>query len=78
MIDTEYACPDCQSDLEFVDGDFGTGVFAPDGTEQMAHEQGYLCPTCRHVWSIKDLLLAETKDLPDSEPEVDALKRWLS
>lgn len=80
-------CPDCRNDeLELIDGDFGTGVFAPDGTEQVGHETGYLCQVCQYIWSLEDLEvwrliekdINDMQQIPDLEPEVDALERWLS
>ena len=49
-------CPECNGDeLEFISGDFGTGVFAPDGYEERLHEEGYRCVTCDRIFDLSDL-----------------------
>lgn len=40
-------CPYCPNGLlEFISGEFGSGVFAPDGAQEMLHEEFYECDRC--------------------------------
>lgn len=80
-------CPDCKTQLDFMSGEYPSGVVAPDGTELMFHEEGFFCSRCVHVWTAKELedieaIFRDVEEinatLPDLEPGVDALQRWLS
>lgn len=52
-------CPECSEELEFVSGEFGTSVRAPDGVEEVRHEEFYSCHRCRvnfdpsDVWNVE-------------------------
>lgn len=48
-------CPKCGSELEFISGDFGTGVFTPDGVEEIRYEEGFSCPRCHMILDADDL-----------------------
>lgn len=53
-------CPNCGSkDLEFISGDYGTGVFAPDGAEEKQYQEGYYCPRCGGSFEKGDLEAAQ-------------------
>lgn len=42
-------CPNCSTGrLEFVSGEFGSGVVHPDGTEETLHEEFFECDQCGH------------------------------
>lgn len=43
-------CPRDGTTLEFVSGTYGTGVFAPDGGQEMRDEEGLYCETCDRVY----------------------------
>lgn len=87
MCQCQYKCPDCKTPLDFFSGAYPTGVVAPDGYEETTHEEGFFCSRCVHVWTQTELddieaIFSEVEEihatLPDFEPEVDALERWLS
>lgn len=48
-------CPKCKSELEFVSGDFPTGVRAPDGYRERHYEEGYYCGKCRQTFDPEDV-----------------------
>lgn len=48
------ACPICKGEVEYISGDYGTGVFAPDGSEEVRWEEGYYCPRCGRAFSVED------------------------
>jgi hypothetical protein len=48
-------CPKDGHTLEFISGDFPTGVIAPDGGKETAHEEGYYCPHCHLVFEESDV-----------------------
>lgn len=40
-------CPECKEGLlEFISGTFGSGVFAPDGAQEMLYEEWFECDQC--------------------------------
>lgn len=49
------ACPECDSEVEYVSGDFDTGVVAPDGYREKQWEEGFYCPRCKRVYDITDM-----------------------
>lgn len=57
-------CPQDGTTLEFIFGDFGTGVFHPDGTQKTDYDEGFQCPQCRTVYDESELneLIAEGND----------------
>ena len=48
-------CPKCDSDLEFVSGDYPTGVVAPDGGREMVYQEGFQCWHCGLIVDADDL-----------------------
>ena len=48
-------CPECKTELDFISGDFGTGVFAPDGVEEVRYEEGYYCARCGRTFDADEL-----------------------
>ena len=45
--------------MEFVSGDYTTGVVAPDGTRETCFEQGWICPKCETVYDESDVSESE-------------------
>jgi hypothetical protein len=46
-------CPECGSeDLELVEGECGTGVYAPDGAEERRRWEAFRCRDCDAVEQI--------------------------
>lgn len=48
-------CPTCKSELESVSGDYGTGVYAPDGYQEHHWQEGYYCERCNYVFDVDDI-----------------------
>ena len=49
-------CPVCRDGLlEPFSGDYGTGVFHPDGTQEKVYEEGWSCDRCGKRFSDEDL-----------------------
>lgn len=48
-------CPTHNTELEFMSGTYGTGVRAPDGTEETVYDEWYYCSQGRHGFSPEDL-----------------------
>ena len=48
-------CPRDGHALEFISGDFGTGVFAPDGGQEIVYGEGWQCPKCGTVYDESDV-----------------------
>ena len=48
-------CPKDGHLLEFISGTFGSGVFAPDGVQEMLYEEGWRCPKCGTIYDESDL-----------------------
>jgi len=57
-------CPNCSStDFCFLQGDFETGVTAPDGTPELRYEEGFHCHGCDGTFSAQDLISEESEML---------------
>lgn len=55
-------CPECRGGiLNFHDGSFGSGVFHPDGTEEMLWEKFFECDQCGRKFDESDLELDERR-----------------
>jgi uncharacterized protein with PIN domain len=53
-------CPQCNNtDLEFVSGQFDTGVVAPDGYRESFYEEGFYCPKCNYIYDERDVFEGE-------------------
>jgi hypothetical protein len=48
-------CPRDGHTLEFISGTFGTGVFAPDGGQEMVYQEGFWCPKCEKIYDESDV-----------------------
>jgi hypothetical protein len=48
-------CPKDGHTLEFISGTFGTGVFAPDGGQEMVYQEGWQCPKCETIYDESDV-----------------------
>jgi uncharacterized protein YbaR (Trm112 family) len=57
-------CPKCQNRLEYVAGDYQTGVVAPDGYRESCYQEGFYCERCNQYYDNTDLddLVAEGND----------------
>jgi hypothetical protein len=52
-------CPKDGFTLEFISGDYGTGVFHPDGTQETRYDEGWICPKCDTVYDESDVSESE-------------------
>ena len=52
-------CPECNTELEHVAGQFDTGVVAPDGYRESYWQKGFYCRKCDYTF--------EADELPDEE-----------
>lgn len=48
-------CPKCRSKLEFISGQYDTGVVAPDGYRESAWQEGYYCKRCDQIYELSDI-----------------------
>jgi len=48
-------CPRDGYALEFVSGDYPTGVTAPDGYQESRYEEGFYCAHCGRVFDESDV-----------------------
>lgn len=49
-------CPNCRTGiLEFVSGEFGSGVFHPDGAEERLYEEFFECDQCGHKTDAEEI-----------------------
>ena len=48
-------CPKDGFTLEFISGDYGTGVVAPDGIEEVRYEEGWYCAKCGTAYDESDV-----------------------
>jgi hypothetical protein len=48
-------CPECNTELEFIYGDFETGVAAPDGYRESVYEEGFYCAKCAATYDESEL-----------------------
>lgn len=57
-------CPEDGFPLEFISGNYRTGVVAPDGVQEMLYGEGWQCPRCHTVYDESELeeLIAEGND----------------
>lgn len=57
-------CPKDGCELEFISGDFETGVSHPDGTKERHYDEGFYCARCGTAYDESELdeLIAEGKD----------------
>lgn len=67
------SCPICLStDLEFLSGDYHTGVVAPDGYRETRYEEGYQCRKCGAVCSEGELLECQNCRVPLTPADFEA------
>lgn len=59
-------CPACDGELEQYSGSFGTGVFAPDGTQETYWEEGLKCLECGTTFDKDDPDLENKSSVPCS------------
>lgn len=52
-------CPKDGHRLEFISGTFGSGVFAPDGAQEMLYEEGWQYPKCETIYDESDVMEEE-------------------
>jgi len=48
-------CPECNTKLEPVSGQFDTGVVAPDGYRESCWQEGFYCRKCDYTFEESDL-----------------------
>ncbi len=48
-------CPECNTGLEFISGQYNTGVVAPDGYRESIWQEGYYCSRCNYIFDLDDL-----------------------
>lgn len=61
-------CPNDGSPLEFISGDYGTGVYAPDGVQERRYQEGWSCWLCGRVFE---------EDEMDEGCETNCAAGWL-